>query len=464
MHMGFSTVFAAPGDRPRPSVEALRERAAGRLDEVPWCRWRLDGAPLGLSEPRWIADTDFDLRAHIVELTTPEDRVTYESFEALRAAFYSEPLDRARPLWQVALVPRMRDGRVGLIGKVHHALVDGMGALQFAKIVFDDEPCPEPCAPSTVATRWRPRSRAGRIGWTRDAISQTFDDGIGALREAARAVTQPEATAGRVVRQAKLMVGAVRDDVLPSAPQSGLNATIGSRRTLVGYRAGREELRAARAGGGTLNDIGITVVAGALRALALRRGESLDAPLKAMIPVSTRQIDDTAGGNQIAMVSIELPIHLPSARARLEWVREQTRELKHTDRPAGVKALYEAAALVPPPLRSPVARVLAGPRQFNLTISNPPAPRGSLYLLGCEMQEVYSVIPLAPDHALAIGMTRYRQELFVSCYADPDALPDVHDLPAMLEAELHALAAPAAPEPHAGRSNATAPRGVLVTV
>ncbi|MGB9377625.1 MAG: wax ester/triacylglycerol synthase domain-containing protein, partial [Mycobacteriales bacterium] len=155
MHMGFSTVFAAPGDRPRPSVEALRERATSRLDEVPWCRWRLDGAPLGLSEPRWIADTDFDLRAHIVELTAPEDRVTYERFEALRADFYSTPLDRVRPLWQVALVPRMRDGRVGLIGKVHHALVDGMGALQFAKIVFDDEPCPEPCAPSPSATRWR---------------------------------------------------------------------------------------------------------------------------------------------------------------------------------------------------------------------------------------------------------------------------------------------------------------------
>jgi diacylglycerol O-acyltransferase len=467
MHMGFSTVFAAPADRPRPSVDRLRERAAANLHEVPWCRWRLDGAPLGLSEPRWVADADFDLRAHIVELTRPEDRVTYESFEALRDAFFSTPLDRARPLWQVALVPRLRDGRVGLIGKVHHALVDGMGALQFAKIVFDEQPFPEPSSPSRAVTRWRPRSRAGRVGWTRDAIGRTFDDGVGALREAARAVTQPEATAGRVMRQAKLMVGAVRDDVLPSAPQSVLNAEIGSRRTLVGYRAGREELRAARAGGGTLNDIGLTVVAGALRALALRRGEALEAPLKAMIPVSTRRIDDTAGGNQIAMVSIELPVHLTGPQARLEWIREQTRELKHTDRPAGVKALYEAAALVPPLLRSPVARALAGPRQFNLTISNPPGPRGSLYLLGCEMQEVYSAIPLAPGHALAIGLTRYRQQLFVSCYADPDALQDVDDLPALLKAELRALTPPpAAPAPHAERSNGSNGKvrhGVLVT-
>ena len=446
MHMGFSTVFAAPADRPRPSVEALRDRAASQLHEVPWCRWRLDGAPLGLSEPRWVADTDFDLRAHIVELSAPEDHVSDESFEALRSEFFSTPLDQARPLWQMSLVPRLWDGRVGLLGKVHHALVDGMGALQFAKLIFDAKPDPEPCTTSPAEMpSWRPRGRAGRVGWTVDAISQTLDDGIGLLREAATAVTHPEATAGRLLRGAKLLAGAVRDDVLPHAPQSALNATIGSRRTLVGYHASRDDLSAARAGGGTLNDIGLAVVAGALRTLALRHGERPDAPLKAMIPVSTRSLDDTASGNQIAMVSIPLPIHLTSARARLDYVREQTRLLKHSDRPAGVEALYQVAGLLPPPLRSPVARVLAAPRQFNLTISNPPAPRGSLYLLGCELEEVYTVVPLVPGHALAIGMVRYRRELFFGCYADPDALDDVHDLPVLLEAELHDLAPTAEP-------------------
>jgi diacylglycerol O-acyltransferase len=468
MHMGFSTVFAAPADRPRPSVEALRDRAASRLHEVPMCRWRLDGAPLGLSEPRWVADADFDLSAHIVELTTPENRVSDEGFEALRAAIFSTPLDRTRPLWQIFLVPRLRDGRVGLLGKVHHALVDGMGALQFAKLIFDAEPSPEPCTTSP-AVPWRPRARAGRVGWALDAVSQTLTDGVGALREAATAVTHPEATAARVVQGAKLIAGAVRDDVLPPAPPSELNATIGARRTLVGYRAGREELRAARAaGGGTLNDIGLTVVAGALRALALRHDETPDAPLKTMIPVSTRPIDDTAAGNQIAMVSIPLPIHLTSAQARLDYVRDQTRLLKHTDRTAGVKALYQAAALLPPPLRSPVARALAGPRQFNLTVSNPPAPRGSLYLLGSELEEVYTVVPIAQGHALSIGMVRYCQELFISCYADPDALPDAHDLPALFDAELHALAPAAAaqtssPPRSTARSNGKARRPVLAT-
>jgi hypothetical protein len=141
------------------------------------------------------------------------------------------------------------------------------------------------------------------------------------------------------------------------------------------------------------------------------------------------------------MVYIPLPVHVTSPTARLELVREQTSLLKHTDRASANHALFEAAGLVPAPLRTPVAKAMATPRQFNLTVSQSPAPRGTLYMLGCEVEEVYSVVPIAQGHALAIGMVRYRNELFFGCYADPDALPEVHELPALLAAELRALAA-----------------------
>jgi hypothetical protein len=121
---------------------------------------------------------------------------------------------------------------------------------------------------------------------------------------------------------------------------------------------------------------------------------------------------------------------------RLDWVREQTQRLKQTDRPIGTRTLYQAAGLLPAPLRSPAAEAMAAPRQFNLTVSQSPAPRGSLYLLGCALEEVYSVVPIAQGHALAIGMVRYRQELFFGCYADPDALREVRQLPAHIAAEL----------------------------
>ncbi|HEV2787596.1 MAG TPA: WS/DGAT domain-containing protein, partial [Solirubrobacteraceae bacterium] len=232
----------------------------------------------------------------------------------------------------------------------------------------------------------------------------------------------------------------------------------GSRRTLVGYHAPRALLRAARGRGGTLNDVGLTAVAGALRTLALRHGDAPDEPLKTMVPVNMRRFGEDDAGNQIAMVYMPLPIHLPTSAERLEFVREQTSRLKHTDRPEATQTFVESLGLVPPPLRTPVARALATPRQFNLTVSQSPAPRGSIYLLGCELEEVYSVVPIAQGHTLAIGMVRYRNELFFGCYADPDALPEVHDLPALLEGELEELAA-AASAGRRGRTSSSRPAG-----
>ncbi len=453
MHVGFSAIFGAPEGRQRPSAEAMRERAAGRLHEVPWCRWRLDGAPLGLSEPRWVDDEEFDLAAHIVQLTGPGDPVSEETFQTLRATVLSAPLDPARPLWQVSLIPRMHDGRVGVIGKIHHALVDGIAALQIVRLFIDSE---ADAPPSQPPKRWRPQIGAGAAGWVLDAARRAVGDGLGVVSAGADAVVHPRNAVAAATRMARRLATAISEDVMPPAPSSQLNGRIGPRRALVGYRAPRELLRAARNGGGTLNDVGLTAVAGALRTLALRDGDAADEPLKAMVPVSMRSVGEDDAGNQIAMVYMPLPIHLPTSGQRLAFVREQTERLKHTDRPDATQALVQAAGLVPAPLRTPLVRALAAPRQFNLTVSAPPAPRGSQFLLGCELEEVYSVVPIAPGHALAIGMVRYRRELFFGCYADPDALPEVHDLPGLIEAELTDLAEPPSARQAAPRAKSPA--------
>jgi diacylglycerol O-acyltransferase len=140
MHVGWSAIFAAPHGRERPTLEALRARVASRLDEVTWCRWRLESAPLGLSEPRWVEDRDFDLEAHVQALSKPGKRVSYDRFADLRDGLLSEPMDRPRPMWQIFLIPRLEDGRVALIGKIHHSLVDGMAALQIVRLVADTPP------------------------------------------------------------------------------------------------------------------------------------------------------------------------------------------------------------------------------------------------------------------------------------------------------------------------------------
>jgi WS/DGAT/MGAT family acyltransferase len=456
MHVGWSAVLGVPDGGNRLTLRALRQRVAKRLDEVGWCRWRLQSAPLGLSEPTWVDDGDFDLAAHVLALGEPDEAVSYERFGALRDTLLSAPLDRSRALWQIFLVPRLEDGRVGMIGKVHHALVDGIAALQIVGLIVDESPD----AATKPSTAYR-AGEQGLAGWALDRLTRTARDGLGALRATAGAGIHPRASIRGAARDAQRLLRVAREDFLPSAPDSVLNVSIGARRTLVGYHASRADLRAARARGGTLNDIGLAMVAGALRTLAMRRGDPARAPLKAMVPVSMRRSDQLGPGNRISMVSIQLPVHLASPVARLEWVREQTQSLKASGRAEGTQTVYAAGGLLPAPLRSPLVKAMASPRVFNLTVSQSPGPRGPVHVLGCEVQEVYSVVPIAEGHALAIGMVRYRHDLFVGCYADPDALPDVRELPALLEAELRALghASPprGAPDGHVVGSNARGP-------
>jgi WS/DGAT/MGAT family acyltransferase len=445
MHVGWSAIFAAPGPGRRPTIEALRARVASRLEDVGWFRWRLQPAPLGLTEPRWVADDRFDLGAHVLACCGPDERVSAGAFAALRDALLSQPLDRSRPLWQIWLVPRLEDGRVGMIGKIHHALVDGIAALQIAGLVSDEPP--EPRRGTAIPD---PGAGDGAFGWALDGAARTAADGLRLARATVAATVRPAASARGAARAADRVVRAVREDVLPPAPRSGVNAPIGARRSLVGHHARRPEVRAARRAGGTINDIGLTVVAGALRALAISEGEPPHAPLKAMVPVSMRGVGEFGPGNRISMVNLELPVDLASPRERLARVRAQTKRLKTGDRAEATELLYATAGLLPPPLRGPVVRAMAAPRTFNLTISQSPGPR-ELSVLGCAMEEIYSVVPIAEGHALAIGMVRFNQELFFGCYADPDAFPSVTRLPALLDAEMRALAGVArAAEPAAG--------------
>jgi WS/DGAT/MGAT family acyltransferase len=450
MHVGWSAILAVPDEGDRATLRALRDRVADRLDDLSWCRWRLQSAPLGLSEPRWVEDRGFDVGGHVHALAGPGETVSYGRFDELRDAVLSEPLDRSRAPWHIYMIPRLEDGRLALLGKIHHSLVDGVAALQIVNLVLD-EPTDVSGAPSASFSTSGEQSR---MRWALDEFSHTAGAALGAARATAGAAGRPLASARSVVRDTRRALSAAITDVLPRAPASWLNASGRGRRTLVGHRVSRSDLRAVRAGvGGTLNEIGLALVAGALRTVALDRDEPPSAPLKVMVPVSMRRAAEVGPGNRISMVYIRLPVHVASATDRLDAVRAQMNALKESGRPEGTEILYAAGALLPAPLRSPMVKGLASRRQFNLTISNSPAPRGTIHILGCEVQEVYSVVPIAPQRSLAIGLVRYRRELFIGCYADPEALPEVHELPALLDAELQSLTGrPGSPGRRNGRT------------
>jgi WS/DGAT/MGAT family acyltransferase len=437
MHVAWSAIFSPPpGPAGRaPTIEEIRARVTARLSWVPRCRQRLLPAPLGLGEPRWVDDERFDVAAHVVALTDPADPVGPERFAALRDGLLSEPLDRTRPLWSLAFVPRLADGRLAVVGRVHHAMADGAAALQIALLTIDIEGHDDAGAPAP----WRAEAPPSTLQRALDPFVHGAELCSGVARDVVRAARSPRATVSDALRDAGRLVHALSEDLLPHAPESGLNQPLGPRRTLVQHRVALDEVRAVSRGApGTRNDVGLAAIAGALRALALERGRPAE-PLKAMVPVNMRRAHDAPTlGNNVSMTSVWLPLDLASPAARLRQVHARTARFKHTARPQGAQKLISGFGLLPGALRAPVLRAVQ-PSRFNLTISSVPGPPSALFMHGTRLDELYPVIPIAEQQTLSIGMLPYQGHLHFGLYADPDALPEAARLAELIDAELRAL-------------------------
>jgi diacylglycerol O-acyltransferase len=438
MHVGWSGLFRPPEGRSTQTLERLRASIACRLQYAPRFRQRLAFPPLGLGEPFWVDDPRFDISRHVTRLARPRERVSRARFERMTDEVLSEPLDRSRPLWHIYLVPRVEDGSVGLISKMHHAMVDGKSAVELGLLLFDTEPDASPPQPDD----WRPQPEPGRARLAWQAAADQAQLPLDAARLAARMAAAPRDTTARGMNALARVAAAVREDVLKPAPASYVNVPIGPERTLVRHRVPLERvLQAKDAAGVKLNDVCLAAVAGAMRELAIRRDEE-PKPLKAMVPVSTRQEDEQADmGNRISFVFIDLPLNLPSALARLRRVAEATRAFKRSGRASGGELVLGALGYLPGLLKNQAARLAGSARVYNLTVSNIPGPRFPVYMLGAELEEAYPVVPLSEDHALSVGMFSYRDSIFFGCYAHPAAFPEATDeLPAALDDQFRALA------------------------
>jgi WS/DGAT/MGAT family acyltransferase len=454
MNVGWSGLGPVREGAERPTLDALRTRVESRLPDVPRCRQRLQFHPLGLGEPHWIDDPAFELDTHVIALGAPDEPMSLQRFEELRDELLSTSLDRSRPLWQIALAPLLEDGRVGIVGRVHHALADGTAALQVASLALD--PRGED-APAEATEQWRaePAPRTARRAV--DPLVHGAEVAAHAVGDAARAVLRPRESARGVLRDAQRVVDALTEDLLPRAPESQLDHDLGPRRTLICYRESLDDL-----GAGTLNDVGLAIVAGAMRALAIERGRPAH-PLKALVPVDTRGPKERGAlGNHVSLAAVWLPLHLASADARLAHVQAATERFKRTGRPAGARSVFAGVSLVPSGLRGAVLRA-ASAGSFNLTVSSIPGPRRPLHLLGACLDEIYPVVPVAPDQALSIGMFRYNRHLNFGLHADPDAFPQAARLPDLIAEEVRALSDSIDEEPARRPSVAVAGRRTPVT-
>jgi WS/DGAT/MGAT family acyltransferase len=426
MHVGWAAVFAPPAGRTRPSFTELRDHVEKRLARAPRYRQKLLGVPLGVSEPVWVDDPDFDVMQHV-------HRAGSGDFRSVADKVLSQPLDHDRPLWELWIADRLDDGRIGVVGKVHHCMVDGVAAVELATLMLD--PSPEPAA--AELDEWHPEGAPTGLRLLAGALLDRAQEGARLARLPLSLALQPR-RALRLVGAGASALRAARHSASP-APESALNEPISPLRHVASARRPFADLRAIkRRHGASVNDVVLAVAAGGVRRFFVRRGETPTA-LKTMVPVSVREGNADELGNRISFVFVELPCDEPDPVRRLERVKESMGERKEGGEPEAAQMLLDAVAYAPRTVQRVVSRAAASARAFNLVVSNIPGPPVPLYMVGCRLEEVYPIVPLADRHAVSIGLTTVDDQAFFGVYADRETLPDADELAAAISESVDEL-------------------------
>ncbi len=420
MHIGGVLVFEGPA----PALDDFLDHVRGRLHLVPRYRQKLATPPLETGRPLWVDDPDFNLEYHVRHSALPAPGSEEQLF-ALTSRVASLPLDRSKPLWEFWLVEGLADGRFALISKTHHALVDGISGVDLASVLFDT--ARDPAAPNSDLEPWQPRPEPSSaelvLAGARDALSTA----TGLATRTIAAAVHPETTLNRL-RDAVEGVGEIVWAGLNPAPETPLNTPIGPhrryavvRQQLADYKQVKDTL------GGTVNDVVLTVVSGALAQWLQSRGvrtEGLE--MRALVPVSVRRGDQSGTlGNQLTAMRGPLPVYIDDPVARLRFVRAAMDGLKESKQAVGAATLTAVNSLAPPTILAQASRLNFSTRLFNLLVTNIPGPQLPLYVLGRELQDLFPVAFLPANHALAIAIMSYNGSLDYGLLGDYDAMPDI---------------------------------------
>ena len=417
-----------------PSLAALRRQLDARLDAVPRFRRRLAGTPLGLGDAHWADDTTFDVANHVHAVRVPAPGGTSE-LRATASALLSGPLRVDRPLWQMHLVDGLAEGWA-IVGQVHHAMVDGVAAIEVAQLLFDGlgaDAAPVPFVPASGPG-------PGRL--TAHGAARRITGAASLARAAAGAVASGRAA--ETLRNA----GDAADTTMRPAPATTLTGGRTRRRSIAWASTPLDAVKeAGRRQDATVNDVLLTAACAAMRG-ALRRRDEHPAGIKALVPVDVREDeDDPAPGNRISFMAVELPVAEADPVRALRRIRARTRAAKARGDAKPLAALSEAADLLPGAPRRALTRLAAKTVSFSVVVSNVPGPPVGLTLLGRPLEAILPMVPLLHGQALTIGAVSYGGRLHVGLAADEQAVPDVVDMAHDLERAFDALRVATAPEP-----------------
>jgi WS/DGAT/MGAT family acyltransferase len=445
MHVGSLSIFeGAPffDDDGRFRLSEVRAMTEERLHLLPRLRQRVLEPPLGLGRPVWVDDPDFDIAHHVqvVEVSAPGgDRQLHELVETL----HMELLDRSRPLWQLWFVQGVAGGRVALIEKIHHAMVDGVSGVDVAMVLMDLSPEPQ----RYEAPAWQPDpppDRRALLGTVLQTLVREPGRVTGRVVDAVRHPERLSADVGRVLHGVRLLLPPAA-----LAPRTSLNQPVGRHRRFEGVRLSLADAKHTRAAlGGTINDVVLAAVTGGLRSLLEHRGEPVDdLVLGALVPVSVRQQGEHGAlGNLVAAILAPLPVGEADPVRRLQAVRQAMNERKERRDAEASATLLGVTEHFPAPLATATAQLVHHQPFVNVVVTNVPGPQMPLYAGGARMLETFPVVPLAANLDVSIGILSYDGQLTVGLFADAAVCPDVHVLAEGIEKSfvdlLHAADAP----------------------
>jgi diacylglycerol O-acyltransferase len=435
-HMHVGGVVVAEG--PPPAMEDFLEEIRRRLHLVPRYRHKLAYTALDSGRPVWVDDPSFNLEFHVrhAALPSPGD---WGQLQGLTAQIFSQALDRSRPLWEMWLVEGLEEDRFAVISKTHHSLIDGIAGVDLATVLFDFSPEPTPIGHS--GRPWQPHSEPDIAELVTASLRGTVRAGARLLGGALTALTRPEWTFARA-KEAAEGIGEIVWAGLNPAPSTPLNVEIGPHRRYVGIGASLDDFKLVKnTFGGTVNDVVLTVVTGALRSFLIDRGVRTEGmELRALVPVSVRSEDERHQlGNRIAAMRGPLPVYIADPIQRLRFVRQEMEDLKESKQALGAEVIAGAQNFAPPTLLAQASRLNFSTRLFNLIVTNVPGPQFPLYVLGRRMERVYPVAFLPKDHALAIAIMSYCGEMNFGLLGDLDALTDLASFGESIAEELATL-------------------------
>lgn len=447
MNIGGVLVVEPSGPEPRVDVARVRAHVESRLDRIPRYRQRLVRAPL-TGHPFWVEDPRFDIRAHVHHVALPRPG-TEEQLKELSARLFAQPLDRRRPLWELWVVEGLRDGGYALLAKVHHAMVDGVSGVDLVSALLDLEPVAGPSESCSSV----PRRKAVVDPWR-----LLVADARWRLRRAqglVRALVSLPREPGKLFREIALGVGTTAEMlgriVLSPAPPTPLNGDVGPDRRFEWWAVPLQDVRLVKDRlGGTVNDVALATVAGAVRRFFRRKRWPVSGrDFRALVPVNLRTPAERIVGNRVSAWLTSLPLDVRDPRERYDRVRQLTALLKAKGEAHGVE-LASGMGEWADSLLDLWVRLASVRPPYNLIVTNVPGPTFPLYFLGDPIRSAYPVVPLFEKQGLGIALFTYHRELFWGFHVDAGVVEDYPEFVAAVRDsfdELRALAVRAGRKP-----------------